>query len=106
MIENIEYIVEKDFEGELVILEKLDLNNIKNIPLNSVIYLKRPTPDIVLLFGKINGIIIDVGGKLSHFAIICRESNIGVVKFSKANENLLNNDYITIKDGKIDVRRN
>jgi phosphohistidine swiveling domain-containing protein len=104
MNENIEYIVKRDFEGELVILEEITIASIKNLPSSCVVYLKYPTPDIVLLFGKINGIIVHVGGKLSHFAIICREYDIPLVKYSDAKEKLIDGKYITIKNGKIDVR--
>jgi phosphohistidine swiveling domain-containing protein len=102
--ENIEYIVKRDFEGELVVLEEITANSIKSLPSNCVVYLKYPTPDIVLLFGKINGIIVHVGGKLSHFAIICREYDIPLVKYPNAKEKLENGKHITIRNGEIDVR--
>lgn len=101
MSENIEYIVKKDFEGKLVVLEEITVDAIKNLPSNCVVYLKRPTPDIVLLFGKINGIVVHVGGKLSHFTVICREYGIPVVKYSNAEEKLTNGKYVTIKNGEI-----
>lgn len=104
MSEKIEYIVKRDFEGELVVLEEITLNSIKKLPDNCVVYLKYPTPDIVLLFGKIKGVIVSVGGKLSHFAIICREYNVPLVKYSNAQEKLINCKYVTIRNGEIDVR--
>lgn len=104
MSENIEYIVKKDFEGTLVVLEEITLDSIKQLPNNCVIYLKYPTPDIVLLFGKINGIIVHVGGKLSHFAIICREYDIPLVKYPNAVDKLISGKHITIRNGEIDVR--
>ena len=100
---NIEYLVKKDFEGRLFVIENINVNNILNIPKDSVIYLKNPSADVILIIDKIKGIIVDKGGKLSHFVIVCAENNIPVVKYNNIDI-LKQGDYIIIKDGKIYVK--
>lgn len=100
---NIEYLVKNDFEGHLFIIEKLDINKLSSIPKDSVIYLKEPFADIILIIDKIKGIIVDKGGKLSHFVIVCAENNIPVIKYHKANE-LKEGNYIIIKEGMLYVK--
>jgi phosphoenolpyruvate-protein kinase (PTS system EI component) len=101
---NIEYLVKKDFEGKLIIIDKIDLSLIKdNLSKKTVVFLKTPSPDIILILDKIDGVIVDKGGRLSHFVIVCAENNLPVVKYDKANE-LKEGDYIIIKEGKLNVK--
>ncbi len=100
---NIEYLVKKDFEGKLFVIEKLEIEKLLEIPKDSIIYLKEPSADIILVIDKIKGVIVNKGGRLSHFVIVCAENNIPVVKYHKANE-LKENDYIIIKEGNLYVK--
>ena len=68
----IEYIVDGCFSGPIRIINSS--SDYKLVCPGDVLFIKRPNPDVVLSFGKITGIISEVGGKLSHIAIVSREN--------------------------------
>jgi phosphohistidine swiveling domain-containing protein len=101
MIYEIKYIVNKDFSGNIKKID--DFKDIKDIPKNTIALIKEPNPDIILLFNKVKAFIVEKGGALSHFAIICLENNIPIVKLENASQKLNENDSIIVKEGKIYV---
>lgn len=71
--------------------------NIANIPGNKILYTDMLSPDLVQYFDKIQGIISEQGGMLSHLAILAREQSIPiVVNVSKEQLGLAYGDKVTI----------
>lgn len=104
MIYDIEYIIKKDFSGNVKIIKnRSDFNKVDN---EDIILLLTSSPDVIILFNKIKGIIIEEGGRTSHLAIISRESNIPLIKLNNAKEIIKDNDFINVINGKIYVNEN
>ncbi len=98
----IDYIVEGNFSGPIKIIDSS--YDYKLVCEGDVLLIKKPNPDIVLSFGKITGIISEVGGKLSHIAIVSRENNIPCVRLENATNILKNGVVISVRDGFIYVK--
>ena len=53
---------------------KIGLNDdLDNIPNNSIIIVEKSSPQWIISLCDAQGIICEMGGKMSHLAIICRE---------------------------------
>jgi len=78
-------------EGTLVDLANIEIADKK------ILFTKNLTPDLTEHFSKIEGILSENGGLLSHLAIMARENNIPVItNFHLDNTNLNLGDYVTI----------
>lgn len=87
-------------EGVLV-----DLNGISDGgasgSVGKILYTRLLSPDLTQYFGKINGIISEQGGLLSHLAIMARENKIPVVvNFNLGGSGLKIGDRVRIDGGK------
>lgn len=97
----IEYIVKGDFSGPIKKIN--DFSDYKKICSGDVLLIKTANPDVVQAFGKIVGIISEVGGKLSHLATVSRENNIPYIRLKDATNILKDGMNISISDGFIYV---
>lgn len=53
---------------------KMSLNdNLGHVPPNSIIIVEKSSPQWIVSLGDAQGIICEIGGKMSHLAILCRE---------------------------------
>ncbi|MDD3178656.1 MAG: PEP-utilizing enzyme [Candidatus ainarchaeum sp.] len=100
----IEYIVKKDFLGTIKIIKnRSDFNKVNE---NDIILLLNTSPDVILLFNKIKGVIIEIGGQTSHLTIIARESNMPLIRLNNAKEIITDGDFVKEVEGNIYVNEN
>ncbi len=92
------------FKGKALHLEKL--TDHQPIESNTILIAKYLEPEIVGLFPKTSGCIVDMGGTLSHAAIVARELGYPVLVLAGCNSTILDNDFIEVTaDGTITIRR-
>jgi phosphohistidine swiveling domain-containing protein len=78
-------------EGVLVDSTNLDQ------PGKKILFTKNLSPDLTEYFSKIEGILSENGGLLSHLAIMARENNVPVItNFQLDNTDIFLGDYVTI----------
>ena len=82
-------------EGEIVNVD--DIQKSIGKCKNKIVVLKDATPDIILLYREIKGVICERGGITCHLSILSREMSIPCVVGVKDATHIKNGTYIRIR---------
>ncbi len=86
--------------GELVDINSVDGEKKK------ILYTKILSPDLVKYFDKVQGIVAEGGGMLSHLSIIAREKKLPVVvNFNISQTDIKLGDYVQIDGGSGEINK-